>query len=338
MANLRVDHVIVCFSGGRPRSYGCTGEIEVEHGAGGRARHRPRAGRLRHAADYGAGPRRAARAAGELRARPPQRADRSARADRQDLAVRHAPADHRRDAAPEHPALHPALRPRARRRRRRRPTPRASRASSRTSRSWAPPASTSAAASTGISIFVRRQMIYADTVRMGGAHVTSDICQGLQVSMQDAERLKTMHGGLVATGLDDREMIELPSILGDWEHDRRQISRAELIGVMRPRVEEILEEVRARLDRLGLRVSADPADRADRRRGADPRAGAVSRPRSSGGSAGSASRCGCRGCRSRRRARPSPRAVGLAMHRRRTRRTNAGISRCRRTGSPGASP
>ncbi|HLS58850.1 MAG TPA: cell division protein FtsA, partial [Paracoccaceae bacterium] len=28
---------------------------------------------------------------------------------------------------------------------------------------------------TGISIFVRRQMIYADTVRMGGAHVTSDI-------------------------------------------------------------------------------------------------------------------------------------------------------------------
>jgi cell division protein FtsA len=33
MANLRVDHVIVSFSGGRPRSYGCTGEIEVEHGA-----------------------------------------------------------------------------------------------------------------------------------------------------------------------------------------------------------------------------------------------------------------------------------------------------------------
>ena len=76
-----------------------------------------------------------------------------------------------------------------------------------------------------MSIFVRRQMIYADAVRMGGNHVTSDICQGLQVSMQDAERLKTMHGGLVATGLDDRDMIELPSILGDWDNDRRQVSR-----------------------------------------------------------------------------------------------------------------
>ena len=108
------------------------------------------------------------------------------------------------------------------------------------------------AGATGVSIFVRRQMIYADCVRMGGVHVTSDICQGLQVSMPDAERLKTMHGGLIATGLDDRDMIELPSILGDWEHDRRQISRSELIGVMRPRIEEILEEVRARLDASGF--------------------------------------------------------------------------------------
>ena len=32
MASLRVDHVIVSFSGGRPRSYGCSGEVEVEAG------------------------------------------------------------------------------------------------------------------------------------------------------------------------------------------------------------------------------------------------------------------------------------------------------------------
>ena len=39
---------------------------------------------------------------------------------------------------------------------------------------------------------------------------------------------------------------------GDWEHDRRTVSRAELIGIMRPRVEEILEEVRARLEAAGF--------------------------------------------------------------------------------------
>ncbi|WP_424927207.1 cell division protein FtsA [Amaricoccus tamworthensis] len=104
----------------------------------------------------------------------------------------------------------------------------------------------------GISLFVRKQMIYTDSIRMGGSHITSDISQGLQISMQDAERLKTMHGGLIATGIDDRDMIELPSALGDWDHNRRQISRSELIGVMRPRVEEILEGVRARLDASGF--------------------------------------------------------------------------------------
>lgn len=105
---------------------------------------------------------------------------------------------------------------------------------------------------TGLSIFMKKHMIYADTVRMGGDHVTADIAKGLQVPMATAERIKTFYGGVVATGMDDREMIEIGGDTGDWEHDRRSVSRAELIGIMRPRVEEILEEVRARLDAAGF--------------------------------------------------------------------------------------
>lgn len=105
---------------------------------------------------------------------------------------------------------------------------------------------------TGISIFMKKHMIYADAVRLGGEHVTSDISKGLQVSAAVAERIKTFHGGVVATGMDDREMIEIGGETGDWEHDRRTVSRAELIGIMRPRVEEILEEVRERLDAAGF--------------------------------------------------------------------------------------
>ncbi len=106
--------------------------------------------------------------------------------------------------------------------------------------------------STGISIFMKKHMIYADTVRMGGDHVTGDISMGLQVPTQVAERIKTFYGGVMATGMDDREMIETGGETGDWEHDRRTVSRAELIGIMRPRVEEILEDVRARLDAAGF--------------------------------------------------------------------------------------
>jgi len=106
--------------------------------------------------------------------------------------------------------------------------------------------------STGISIFMKKHMIYADSVRLGGDHVTSDISKGLQVPLVVAERIKTKHGGVQATGMDDREMIEMGGDSGDWEKDRRQISRTELIGIMRPRVEEILEDVRARLDSAGF--------------------------------------------------------------------------------------
>ena len=105
---------------------------------------------------------------------------------------------------------------------------------------------------TGVSIFIKKHMIYADAVRMGGDHVTADISKGLQVPLVVAERIKTKHGGVYATGMDDREMIDIGGDSGDWEKDRRQVSRTELIGIMRPRVEEILEETRARLDAAGF--------------------------------------------------------------------------------------
>ena len=105
---------------------------------------------------------------------------------------------------------------------------------------------------TTLSIFLKKHMIYADTVRLGGDHVTRDISKGLQVTTQVAERIKTFHGGLVATGVDDRELIEIGGETGDYDKDRRTVSRAELIGIMRPRVEEILEDVRACLDNAGF--------------------------------------------------------------------------------------
>ncbi|MFV0333176.1 MAG: cell division protein FtsA [Tropicimonas sp.] len=105
---------------------------------------------------------------------------------------------------------------------------------------------------TGVSIFIKKHMIYADSVRIGGEHITHDISKGLKVPLNVAERIKTFYGGVMATGMDDREMIEIGGDSGDWERDRRTVSRAELIGIMRPRVEEILEEVRLRLDAAGF--------------------------------------------------------------------------------------
>ena len=107
------------------------------------------------------------------------------------------------------------------------------------------------AGATGVSIFLRRQLIFADAARVGGMHVTRDVAEAFAVDAGLAERLKTVHGGVVATGLDDRELISAPPIGAPEGHDRR-ISRAALIGVIRPRVEEILEEARALLEAAGF--------------------------------------------------------------------------------------
>ncbi len=106
--------------------------------------------------------------------------------------------------------------------------------------------------SSTLSIFIRKHMVYGDAVRLGGDHITSDISQGLQLSHDDAERIKTLHGGVLATGSDNGYEIEVPNPMAQWENDRRTVTRSELIGVMRPRVEEILEEVRERLDAAGF--------------------------------------------------------------------------------------
>lgn len=108
------------------------------------------------------------------------------------------------------------------------------------------------AGATSLSIFLRGHMIHAQSVRLGGDHVTLDIAQGLAMPQAEAERIKTLHGGAVATGLDDREMIEAPRLGDDDPHERRRISRAVLIGVIRPRLEETLETVRDRLRAAGF--------------------------------------------------------------------------------------
>ncbi len=105
---------------------------------------------------------------------------------------------------------------------------------------------------TSISVFMKKHMIYADSVPIGGDYVSQDIAMGLKISHKTAERIKTFSGGVVAIGKDDRQMISLADGSRDRDKDDRVISRSELIGIIRPRIEEILEEVRKRLDAAGF--------------------------------------------------------------------------------------
>ncbi len=103
---------------------------------------------------------------------------------------------------------------------------------------------------TTVGVFSGGRLIHVDAVAVGGIHITRDIARGLNVSMTDAERLKTLYGACMASPSDDRESIAVHRLGEDTDHSTH-LPKSELIRIIRPRVEEILELVRDRLRASG---------------------------------------------------------------------------------------
>jgi cell division protein FtsA len=103
------------------------------------------------------------------------------------------------------------------------------------------------AGTTTMAVFSSGRFIHADGFALGGFHVTMDLARGLSTSIYDAERIKTLYGSVLAGGLDERDMITVPTVGVDERDPPQFVSRASLTRIIKPRVEEILEMVRDRL-------------------------------------------------------------------------------------------
>lgn len=102
------------------------------------------------------------------------------------------------------------------------------------------------------AVFHSGRMIYCDAVPLGGINVTKDIAQGLTTSITDAERLKILYGSAMATQTDDTELIDVPRLGEDERSNPNHVPRAFLIGIIQPRMEEILELVRSKMKDCGV--------------------------------------------------------------------------------------
>ena len=103
------------------------------------------------------------------------------------------------------------------------------------------------AGTTTLVVFSSGRFMHADGFALGGFHVTMDLARGLSTSIYDAERIKTLYGSVLAGGLDERDMITVPTVGVDERDPPQFVSRATLTRIIKPRVEEILEMVRDRL-------------------------------------------------------------------------------------------
>ena len=103
---------------------------------------------------------------------------------------------------------------------------------------------------TSLAVFQHGRFVHADSVPVGGHHITTDIAMGLSTPIQHAERLKTLHGSPLPCPSDEHEFLNIMQV-GD-EHEQNQIPRSHLVRIIRPRVEEILEIVRDKLKASNL--------------------------------------------------------------------------------------
>ena len=104
---------------------------------------------------------------------------------------------------------------------------------------------------TSAAIIQDGHLVHTAGLPVGGWQVTNDLARGLTTSVPHAERIKTLHGGVLATTDDERETIPVPQI-GEDDEILARVPRAMVAHIIRPRLEETFELLRDRLDAAGL--------------------------------------------------------------------------------------
>jgi len=102
--------------------------------------------------------------------------------------------------------------------------------------------------STDLAIFHDGKFRHVATLGFAGAAITSDIAQGLSVTVADAEALKEKYGLAYEPLVDPAEMIELPGTPGQGP---RQVQRELLAHIIHMRLEEVLGMVSREIERQG---------------------------------------------------------------------------------------
>ena len=103
---------------------------------------------------------------------------------------------------------------------------------------------------TSFGVFLNNEIVFSDSIPIGGLHITSDIVRGLGTKSEDAEKLKILHGSTLSNETDEYIKLDVPIISDDGELITQKIPKAMLTAIIKPRVEEIFELVQERLNQL----------------------------------------------------------------------------------------
>ena len=103
---------------------------------------------------------------------------------------------------------------------------------------------------TSFGVFFNNEIVFSDSIPLGGLHITSDIVRGLGTKSEDAEKLKILHGSTIANETDEYINLDVSIISDHGDIVTQKIPKAMLTAIIKPRVEEIFELVQERLNHL----------------------------------------------------------------------------------------
>ena len=105
---------------------------------------------------------------------------------------------------------------------------------------------------TNVSLHMGGMLVGLRSVPLGAKDITDDIASAFGVRRRDAERMKCFHGSAMTSPRDNHEMIEARAVGAEDGAEPMRISRAQLMTVVRQRVEQITAEIEAGLKELGF--------------------------------------------------------------------------------------
>ncbi len=107
------------------------------------------------------------------------------------------------------------------------------------------------AGNTDIGVFEGQTFIYTNTIPVGGDNITNDISLVLEISQEEAERLKQQYGLALKSFIDNDNPIMLNTYKGNSRN--KSIKSSELIEIIEARVEEIFSLVNKDIMSQGIK-------------------------------------------------------------------------------------
>jgi len=105
---------------------------------------------------------------------------------------------------------------------------------------------------TNISLIAGGLLVGLASLPMGAADITDDIASAFGTRRSQAERMKCFHGSAQTSPRDNHDMIEVAPLSGEQTGEPMRITRAQLITVVRARLEQIFGAIEVSLKALGF--------------------------------------------------------------------------------------